>query len=67
VLAAAQTIDDASDEQDERVELWRRLCGGVLVSALTEADDATRASIAERLNKGLEAKGVPWRLVLQAG
>lgn len=67
MLAAAQTIDEASDEQDERDELWRRLCGGALVSALTEADEATRASMVERLNKGLEAKGVPWRLVLQAG
>ena len=66
VAAAADVVDVASDDPDERDEMWRRLCGGVLISALAEADAEAQASMAKRLNRGLEALGVPWRLVLEA-
>jgi hypothetical protein len=46
VAAEADMIDDASEEQSIRDELWRRFCACVLVSVLAEAGAEMQASIA---------------------
>ena len=63
VADAAETIDDATDDQVERDRMWQLLAGGVLISVIAEADEAGRQSIVERLNTGLAGEDVPYRLV----
>ena len=63
VVAAADEIDAATDNQAERDMMWWLLCGGVFIAAIAEADAAGQLSMATRLNDALETEGVPWRLV----
>jgi hypothetical protein len=60
-------VDDATDDRSERDMLWRRLCSGVFIAAIAEADQAGQVSMAERLNDGLAKEGVGWRIVKDDG
>ena len=60
IEAASDALDAWTDDEDERSRLWVLFAGGAFVEAFISADDAVRASIAERLNAHIEALG--WKL-----
>lgn len=61
--AALAEIDDATPDANDRDMLWRLLVGGALCALMSEADDDTAASVAQRFNDRMERDGIGWRLV----